>query len=102
VAQDAETIEEVLVEFDALGYATQLVALEGGRIRAAGATKDVDAADAHVVACRRLEGASDPADEVLVAALDLPDGSKGTLVLGYGFNAGPADSDVLLRLDLPV
>ena len=100
-SQDAQTIGEVLTEFETEGYGGQLVPLEGGHIRVAGTGETFDAADARVADCRRLEGTSDPADEVLVVAVDLPDGSKGSLVLSYGMNASPSDGDVLLRLDVP-
>jgi hypothetical protein len=50
---------------------------------------------------RRLEGASDAADLMLVAFTACPScGAKGTVTLGYGPNAGRADDRFLAALDL--
>lgn len=101
MATDAQTIAEVLAEFESAGYGVNLVAVEGGSIKVVGTEVEVGASEVAVAYCRRLEGVSDPADEVMVAAVELPDGTKGTLVLSYGMNASPADGDVLLALDVP-
>jgi hypothetical protein len=48
----------------------------------------------------RIEGASDPDDEVAVVAMTCPScGCKGTLVLKYGSEATPEESDVLRALE---
>jgi hypothetical protein len=98
-AEDNLTISEVVERFAAEGYDTSLVAVEGGTVREPASGAEADAGELAVHAYRRLEGVSDPADMVLVAAVDFPGGDvRGTLVLGYGPNAGPADGDVLLLL----
>jgi len=53
-----------------------------------------------VDALRRLEGASDPDDMIVVAAVSCPKcGAKGTLVLKYGPEATPEESEVLRSLE---
>jgi hypothetical protein len=48
---------------------------------------------------RRLEGASDPADMVLVVAGRCPTcGTGGAIALGYGPDAGEADAAIVVRL----
>src|SRR4051794_35875903 len=48
---------------------------------------------------RRLEGASDPADMVLVVAGHCPKcGAGGAVVLGYGPDASESDAAVVVRL----
>jgi hypothetical protein len=98
--QDAQTLAEVLREFEAEGYAVQLVAEEGGTVHVSHREEHVDAAGLVVDHARRTEGASDPDDMELVVAARLPDGTRGTLVLGYGPVASSADADVLAKLDL--
>jgi len=50
----------------------------------------------------RLEGASDPADMLMVVALRCPScGTQGTLVLNYGPESTLGESDVLDRLPEP-
>jgi hypothetical protein len=47
----------------------------------------------------RIEGESDPADEVLVAGVRCSTcGSRGVLVVSYGPMADPADADVVAAL----
>jgi len=48
---------------------------------------------------RRLEGASDPDDMVLVVAAACPAcGARGSVVLSYGPQSSPEDADVLAAL----
>jgi hypothetical protein len=48
---------------------------------------------------RRIEGASDPADMIAIAAVKCPNcGTKGTAVLGFGPEADEDDAEVLRRL----
>jgi hypothetical protein len=50
---------------------------------------------------RRLEGASDPADEMLVLAGTCQGcGERAVLLLGFGPTASPADAAALNRLSL--
>lgn len=91
----------VLRELDDEGYTSQFVPLEGGRVRCTARGHDFDAAEVHGETSRRLEGASDPADMLLVVALRCPvDGAPGTLVLHYGPESSAEESDVLAAIDL--
>ena len=55
--------------------------------------------DLHVEAILRIEGASDPADEALVAGLTCSScGARGVLVAGYGPTADPIEAAVVSRL----
>jgi hypothetical protein len=48
---------------------------------------------------RRLEGASDPADMMLVVAGHCPQcGAGGAIALGYGPDASEADSAIVVRI----
>lgn len=55
--------------------------------------------DAEVMELFRFEGASDPADEAVVAGLRCVQcGYLGTLTAAYGMSADPAEADVLATL----
>ena len=59
-------------------------------------------ADLLVHRLRRLEGASDPDDLLVVVGATCPGcGTDGALVLGYGPGADPDHAAVLAALDLP-
>ena len=100
VAQDAQTITEVLAGYEAEGYAGQVRALDGGRLQCLTCRKDVDAHTVELHHLQRLEGPTDPADMVAVAAIVCPNcHTRGTVVLGYGPEATVEDSEVLMALD---
>lgn len=51
---------------------------------------------------RRMEGASDPDDMVMIAALECPSCSaRGTIVLGFGPNASEVDADLIASMGSP-
>lgn len=78
----------------------QFGAIEGGSVRCFTCrhTFGADLVDADRVA--RLEGASDPADMVMVVPVVCPEcGAGGSLVLHYGPAASVEESDVLGALD---
>jgi hypothetical protein len=53
-----------------------------------------------VIEERRMEGASDPDDMVLIVAAVCPAcGARGAVVLGYGPEASAADADVVVALN---
>jgi hypothetical protein len=57
------------------------------------------ATELEVLKVFRIEGESDPADEVIVAGVRCATcGAKGVLVASYGPMADPADSDVVAAL----
>lgn len=95
----ASTLLEVLDSAQEAGFTHQFIATPDGHVRCSGCTS-VIAADRLVVRHQdRLEGASDAADELLVALVECPAcGARGVLTLGYGPNASDADDAVLRRL----
>ena len=99
---DASTLTEVLSSFERDGFTGQFAAAPDGRVRCY-SCREVRPADELVVeALRRLEGASDPADMLAVAATICPAcHAKGTLILNYGPEATPEDSEVLVALESP-
>jgi hypothetical protein len=95
-----ETIDEVLAAFERDGYTDQLIPQADAVVRSRATGAVVPAGVLAVDAYHRLEGASDPEEEVLVAAVRLPDGTRGTLVLSYGPLAAIEDADVAASLQL--
>ncbi len=99
-ASDGTTLVEVVGRFEAEGYMAQMAAEEGGLIRCFTCRRDSAAADVHLHALRRTEGASDPADMVAVAALTCPRcGARGTVALKFGPDASPEEDEALRQLD---
>jgi len=77
----------------------RVVASDGPMIRCAGCGMLIPPADAEVLRLLRLEGESDPSEEVFVAGLRCPRcGALGTLVATYGPMADGADADVVAAL----
>jgi hypothetical protein len=92
-------LADLLSTFELEGYRGQMAARPGGRILCMGCHQESDADDMQVDGLQRVEGASDPADMLAVAALVCPICSThGTLVLSYGPEADPDDSEVLSLL----
>jgi hypothetical protein len=100
VARDAATITRVLDAFEGDGYAGRFKVLEGGRVQCLTCRHEVDAHTVEIERLCRLEGASDPADMLAVAALRCPNcHTRGTIILNYGPESTLEDADVLLALD---
>lgn len=92
---------DVLTEYENRGFRCQFRARPGGVVECDACNTECDAADLKVAAYARLEGASDPADMMLVVAASCPGcGEQGTLVLVYGPMAPEEDSEVEARLRL--
>jgi hypothetical protein len=99
VPSDNTTMSAIIEEFERHGYESDMVPLEGGRVRCVHCRSVVDARDLRVVAIRRLEGASDPDDMSMIIAVDCPICEEGaTLVFNYGPSMGEAEQDVLMAL----
>lgn len=96
-AGGATTLLEVLAEFQADGYTTDFfVADDDGNVVCGSCQCVVPPTDLTIERSRRLEGASDPADEALVLAVACADcGARGTLILRYGPEAGAGESIVM-------
>jgi hypothetical protein len=101
VAQGASTLIEAIDAAAAAGYTTTFVANATGDVTCGNCHRLVNPAALKVDHVRRLEGASDAADLMLVASAVCPScGAAGVLSLGYGPNAGDGDIAVLPFLDL--
>lgn len=100
-AQGSDTLLNVLTEAAEGGYGTQFIAREDGLIECVHCASANRPASFDIVHFRRLEGASDPADMLIVVWSACPTcEAHGTLTLGFGPNASGADATVLALLDL--
>jgi hypothetical protein len=98
--RSSRSITEVLAAFESDGYRAQFRVLDGGRVECLTCRQVSAASDVELARLGRLEGASDPAEMLAVAALVCPHcHTRGTVVLGYGPEATREDSEVLLALD---
>lgn len=96
---DTTTLMEVLARYQSSGFDTQLAPREGGIVHCFGCGTETPARSLHLVSLRRMEGASDPADMIAVAAVRCPScGRGGLLTLPYGPEADADDAEVLLAL----
>jgi hypothetical protein len=99
VAQDAQTLTQALHELEREGFTGEFRVLELGRLQCLTCRNEFAGAEASMKSLRRLEGASDPADMLAVAALECPRcGAAGTVVLNYGPDATLEESALLLEL----
>lgn len=94
------SLVEVLAELDAAGWTGQTMPLDGGRIRCLTCREEFGADEVSADHVRRLEGASDPGDMVIVVPVTCPSCStKAVLVAHFGPDASPEDTDVVAALD---
>lgn len=104
VAEGAETLLGVLQEWAGLGYTGQVsVATDADRsgVRCEACGTVVGAGELCVERTRRLEGASDAADMMLLVAAVCPScGSGGVLTLAYGPRASAGETGVLRDLHI--
>ena len=97
---DETTLTAVLAGYEAAGFVAQLAATDDGRVHCYSCGDDAAPSLVELHSLRRLEGASDPADMLAVAAVSCPScGEKGVLVLNYGPDTTPGESDVLIGLE---
>jgi len=95
------TLVEALESLAAEGFAADFRVVAGDRpmIRCSSCGVVISPEDAEVVRIIRLEGTSDPSEEVVVAGIRCSGcGSQGTLVATYGPIADGADADVVAAL----
>lgn len=97
---DPETLLDVLAEFADAGWTDSFSVEPPDRVRCGPCRIAVDPTQLEVHALRRLEGASDPADMLAVAAVTCVGcDAHGVLVLGYGPEASQEDAAVLFALE---
>jgi hypothetical protein len=96
---DNTTLVEVLAGYRSGGYAATFWAEDNTNVRCGACSSILDARRFSMQSMRRLEGASDPADMVVVVATACPVcAARGTMVLGYGPTASAADAAVLTAM----
>ena len=96
---ESSTLGDVLAAFEVEGYRGQMAARPGGFVLCTGCHQESQAEELEVDGLERVEGASDPDDMLAVVALVCPIcHTHGTLVVGYGPEAGQDDAEVLARL----
>ena len=101
-ARDPRGLDEILEALGQQGFTGSMTPLAGGAIRCGGCSTETPGGSFAVAELRRTEGASDPGDMSAIAAVTCPScGTKGTVVLRFGPEAGEADDDVLAALDRP-
>ena len=97
---DATTVSEIVAEYERQGYVMSFSVADGGGVRCGACRTVSDASSVAVNAIARAEGPSDPADMAMVGVVTCPWCSMaGVLVVGFGPQASPEDSDVVSRLN---
>jgi hypothetical protein len=99
-ARDPSSLISIVSQFEQEGFTGQLAVREQASLLCLSCHQEHPAAEFEMSALRRTEGASDPADMAAVVALTCPHCSaQGTVVLKFGPEASPEESDVLLALE---
>ncbi len=100
VPSDNETLTAILAGLRATGHRADLrPSGDTGQLACSACGTDFAAGELAELTQRRLEGASDPDDMVLVVTGVCPScQARGVLVVGYGPNASAEDSAVVMRL----
>jgi hypothetical protein len=92
------TITSVLDAYRADGYEVEYAVENDVLVDSGG--REIDPADVVVESMRRLEGASDPADNLVIAAITTRDGKeRGTVILRFGPEASEAEAFLLHASD---
>lgn len=92
----------VLDAFAVHGVTSSFTAVADGRIRCENCHRVFAASDLAFTTQHRMEGASDPADSLLVVGGPCPECSvEGTLTVGYGPGTSEVDTAVVLALPDP-
>lgn len=97
---DNESLTDVLRSLGDAGFSSSFLPRAGGTLQCGSCGTAGRAGDLEVAAERRLEGASDPDDLILVVAASCGScGAGGVAVLGYGPGASEVDADIVVALD---
>ena len=96
---DGLRLDEALQALEGQGFFAVFTPVRGGRILCGSCGLEAPAAEMRVQAQHRIEGVSDPADNMLVVGLRCPNcNDRGTLALAYGPRARRDEAEVLLAL----
>lgn len=97
---DNTTLSAIIDGFTADGFTEDLFVTQEGMVRCGVCHRDMPPGDLVLEGLRRVEGASDPADMAAVLALACNHcGSRGTVVIRFGPEAGPEDDAVLRAVE---
>lgn len=98
---DNTTLVAVIADLEAEGYTASFGARDRGRLHCSSCGQESQVGEFGVTAVRRLEGASDPDDQVLLIAATCPAcGVQGTAVFGYGPESSQVDAEAVAQLDV--
>lgn len=99
VPSDNTTLLEILDELAEQGYSGSMTITPDGKLLCPSCGAAVDPSEVHVHETRRLEGASDPDDMMIVLAVEcVPCSAKASLVLHYGPEASSEEMELLTHL----
>ncbi len=99
---DNTTAVAEIDDLRAKGYGADFAVGEGGVVRCPSCRTEEQPGDLDVDVFRRLEGASDPDDMSAILGLTCREcGTKGIVMVGYGPNASPDETDLLLAVSTP-
>lgn len=94
------TMIELLADLRTQGFERDMYVIPDGTVSCGACGHAAAPTDLILHALRRLEGASDPADEAAVLAVECRVcGARGTTIVRYGPEASQADTAVLLAVE---
>jgi hypothetical protein len=97
---DEPTLTTVLASYESAGFDAQFAATDDGQVRCFSCGVCVSPSQVQLHSLRRLEGASDPADMLAVAAVTCRScNANGLLVLHYGPESTQGEAEVLIGLE---
>lgn len=100
LVRPSDSLVEVVDRYEHHGFPSQFGARPGGNVHCMSCRRDHPAAWVPLLALHRLEGDSDPEEEIAVAAVECPAcEERGTLSLSFGPSASVEDKLVLSLLD---
>ena len=92
-------LDEALQALEGQGFYGVFKPLRGGHLACGSCGRESPASQVRVLAQHRVEGVSDPADNMLVVGLRCPScNDLGTLALAYGPRARRDEAEVLFEL----
>lgn len=98
LVRPSDSLADVVRNYERHGFPSQFAARPGGNVRCLSCRRDHPARWVKLLALHRLEGESDPDEEVAIAALECPAcEERGTLALSFG-PAGSIEDRLVLSL----